>query len=547
MSGGSLSKWHIHCGLVLATILAIASGCARRTDDGELFRRVDAGLPAAGKSYGAVPADLDGDGWPDLLLSLHGDHPELRLNRGGLRFAPPTPGTALPSGPRDQHAAAPCDFDGDGDWDLWIAGGSEKGIDLGWCQLWVQRTPLCFHDAAAGDPLTGNPTGRGRGALWADFDGDARPELLQLNYQSAVHLLTFDGRAWHDATSRLPTPPAVELWAPGRPAPGPDERARSAWTHAAVTTDLDGDQRTDLLALGRPGFCGLWWNDGARLRDLTAASGLKPALWPHVPVHAAAGDVDGDGDADLVLLHRPDPQIEPRREPVELWLNVSTPGAPRFIPADATAGLACGGDPVAALLADFDNDGALDLYVARREPADGLLSRIWRGDGAGHFADVTARWGGGGPPGGHPESLLAADLDRDGDLDLLTGNGGGDTPLPRDAFVLYRNQSRDKRGVTLDLAAADGAAQALGATAELLLDGRRQVRRVDSVATPLGGTIQPLHFGVGAAAGPFTVEIRWPSGRSERAILPRPGAAYRLREDTGAVEALPVTPGKAAR
>ncbi len=384
-----MSKWHIRCGLVLTTILGHRVGL------------LPAGRTTANSSDGSTPAcppparatapcrrTSTATAGPifscrsTAIIPSCGSTGAACASRRRRRHA------ALPSGPRDQHAAAPCDFDGDGDWDLWIAGGSEKGTDLGWCQLWVQRAPLRFRDAAAGDPLTGNPTGRGRGALWADFDGDARPELLLLNYQSAVRLLAFDGHAWRDATTRLPTPPAVELWAPGRPAPGPDERARSAWTHAAVTTDLDGDRRTDLLALGRPGFCGLWWNDGARLRDLTAASGLKPALWPHVPVHAAAGDIDGDGDADLVLLHRPDPQIEPRREPVELWLNVSTPGAPRFIPADATAGLACGGDPVAALLADFDNDGALDLCVARREPADGLLNRIWRGDGAGHFADV---------------------------------------------------------------------------------------------------------------------------------------------------------------
>ncbi|MHB8080336.1 MAG: CRTAC1 family protein [Candidatus Krumholzibacteriia bacterium] len=542
-----MRKRHAQAGLAMATLIAAACGCARRADDGELFRRAAAGLPSAGKSYGAAVADLDGDGWPDLLLSLHGDHPELRLNRGGLRFVPPPPGAALPSGPRDQHAAAPCDFDGDGDVDLWIAGGSERGTDLGWCQFWVQRGPLRFSDVAAGDPLIGNPTGRGRGALWADFDGDARPELLLLNYQSAVRLLAFDGRAWRDATDRLPTPAAVQLWSPGRAPPGPEERARSAWVHAAVATDLDGDGRTDLLALGRPGFCGLWWNDGTRLRDLTAASGLKPALWPHVPVHAAAGDVDGDGDADLILLHRPDPQVEPRRPAVELWLNVSTPGLPRFVCAGATAGLDCDGDPAAALLADFDNDGALDLYVVRRAPADGRLARIWRGDGAGHFVDVGGRWGGGGPAGSHPESVLAADLDRDGDLDLLTGNGGGEAPLPRDAFVLYRNRSRDRRGVTLELVAANGAAQALGATAELRLDGRRQHRRVDSVATPLGGAILPLHFGVGAAVGPFTVDVAWPSGRAQRVILPRAGAAYRLREGDGAVAALPAQRREATR
>ena len=379
----------------------LATGCARRPDDGALFERVAADLPSATKSFGAAPADLDGDGWPDLFLSVHGDHPEIRLNRGNLKFVRPPADAMLPAGPRDQHAAAPCDFDRDGDWDLWVAGGSEKGTDLGWCGLWTQQAPLRFVDAAKDDPCVGNPAGRGRGALWFCPGHEPRPSLLLLNYQSQVRLLTCEGAAWRDDTARLPVPPSVDLWAPGRPPPSPDERGRSAWVHAAVATDLDGDGLTDLLALGRPGFCGLWRSDGERLRDVTSAAGLRPALWPHVPTHAAAGDVDGDGRPDLVLLYRPDPQIHPRRGPVELWLNVSAPGAPRFVCAGPVSGLADDGDPAAGLLADLDNDGALDFYEVRHGDGRGTTppNRLWQGDGAGAFRDVTAAWGGGGPAG----------------------------------------------------------------------------------------------------------------------------------------------------
>lgn len=534
--------------LVAAALVSLAAGCGGRPDEGGLFERAARGdLPRDGKTYGATVLDLDGDAWPDLLVSRHGTAAWAFLNRGGLSFRACPAGTSLPSGLTDLHGAAAADFDGDGDDDVYLAIGSEKGTDLGWNQLWLQEAPLRLRNVAAGDTLLGDPVGRGRGALAGDWDGDRRLELLVMNYQSQARLLAWTGAGWRDDTGRLPLPAAVPLWTAGQPPPGPDERARATWVHAALSADFDGDGRAELLALGRFGWSGLWRaGAGGRFEDVTSRSGLKPALWPHVPVHAAAGDVDGDGRCDLVLVYRPDPDVRPRRGPVELWRNRPGPdGAPRFEAAGADAGLAAAGDPAAALLGDFDNDGALDLYVVRQAGfgASEPPNLFFRGDGEGRFAACGPAWGGTGPLGARPEAACAYDLDRDGDLDLLTANGAGDGAA-RDAWVLYRNRGGERGGLTLELASARGTPHGLGARLELTAGGRRQVRQILCQTFPLSSCVVPAHFGLGRDAGPFTVEVRWPGGGVQRVALPGAGA-FRLREGDTEARPLPARPGGA--
>ena len=113
----------------------------------------------------------------------------------------------------------------------------------------------------------------------------------------------------------------------------------------------------------------------------------------------AVADFDGDGDHDIYAGGR---------------LLRNDPAGFSDVTADAGLG---GSVPAAAAFGDYDNDGALDLYLARG--ADGSLFRN-RGDGS--FAEVTAFLGV-ALPAGEP---LFLDYDHDGDLDLaLAAPAGG--------------------------------------------------------------------------------------------------------------------------
>lgn len=545
LTGMTLPKVCPAPALALACAL-VCAGCGGRGDGARrdaLFEAVTGGdLPRSGPTYGGTVLDWDGDGLPDLLVSVHGDRAEVFRNCGALRFARVAP-DGRPAVQPDNHGAAACDFDGDGDWDAFVTVGSDSGFDYGSNQLWVQGAPGDFRDGAAGQPVLADPVGRGRGGLWEDFDGDARPELLIFNYQSPPHLAAYAGGGWRDVTERLPWPPAVPLSRPDGRAPGPRERARAAWIHTACAADLDGDGRSDLVALGRPGWSGLLLNQGdGSFRDATAAAGLEPAMWPTTPSHACAADLDCDGDADLILGglgagegSRPGP----------LWLGGGTPGSPSFRPGGTLTPEPGQGppNPLVSLAADLDDDGLLDLYFVGAGGIDAAApNRVFRGTGPASFAEATSTWGGCGPRRCWAETALALDLDHDGDLDLVTFDGRDEPPGPglQKGITLYRNLGGPGRGVTLYLQSRQGAPHGLGARVTLRTPGKAATLRMETTNTGTGSSILPLHFGLGSAAGPFTAEVVWTSGLRQAFALPSAGRAYVLSEGAAQARLLPL-------
>lgn len=117
-------------------------------------------------------------------------------------------------------------------------------------------------------------------------------------------------------------------------------------------------------------------------------------------------DIDGDGDVDLVHTYT---NSFPARFSVLLNAGDGTLGPPTFrnLPGPAprvTAG-------------DFDGDGAVDLAFARWEPGSGNQVFVLRNDGSGGFPSTTTI-----AVGSQPRDIEAADLDLDGDVDLVTIN-----------------------------------------------------------------------------------------------------------------------------
>lgn len=116
--------------------------------------------------------------------------------------------------------------------------------------------------------------------------------------------------------------------------------------------DVDGDGLPDvfLASVERPSA--LYRNSGKlRFEDITAASGIDTKGL--AATGAAFADVDGDGDADLLL--------GTLGGPLKLYLN---DGRGKFTDGTAASGLDSGLAATTLTLADVDGDGDLDLYVA---------------------------------------------------------------------------------------------------------------------------------------------------------------------------------------
>lgn len=148
-----------------------------------------------------------------------------------------------------------------------------------------------------------------------------------------------------------------------------------------------------------------------RFRDLTETAGLLSShrvtnACEDYSAGAAWGDVEGDGDLDLYL-----PQ---QQGLAQLWINEAGLFADRATERGVDNGGSIG---IAAVFADYDNDGDQDLYVVNNGP-----NRLYRNDGTGLFADVAPLAG--VADDGPGASASWGDYDNDGRLDLYVANWG---------------------------------------------------------------------------------------------------------------------------
>ena len=139
---------------------------------------------------------------------------------------------------------------------------------------------------------------------------------------------------------------------------------------------------------------------------------------------AALFDSDNDGDLDVYIVQggsigAPADAPKPRDRLFRNDLEVQPDGRPRLRFSDVTAesGLDATGYGMGVAAGDFDNDGWTDLYVTNFGP-----NQLWRNNGDGTFADVTATAGQGLDDPRWSTSAAFLDFDRDGWLDLFVTN-----------------------------------------------------------------------------------------------------------------------------
>ncbi len=332
--------------------------------------------------------DIDGDGDLDVLSADWGQN-RLYRNDGAGRFVDVT-ATRLPVHGATTRAVAFGDVDGDGDLDL-LSGNGLPGPGNGQQDRLYRNDGGTFVDVTA-TQLPTQSTSTGSLAL-GDVDGDGDLDAVFGDYVG-LRLYRNDGTGnFADVTTAQM--PGIGF--------GGD----------VGLGDLDGDGDLDVV-------CGsnvVLRNDGAgAFTDVTTTSMPRTTYDSWL---GALGDADGDGDLDVFSLRLGISPGAPNR--VELFQN---DGSGVFQDVTTASMPAHGAGARYVLPGDVDEDGDLDLvllgfWVPRGSGGAGAYSTelLLLNDGQGRFVDASARLSVGPSGGGGPGVL--GDLDGDGDLDLI--------------------------------------------------------------------------------------------------------------------------------
>ena len=489
-----------------------------------------AGLSTSAWCTGVSIVDINNDGWPDIYVCVSGRVPGSRrhnllfINQHDLTFKEQAAEYGLADTAYSTQALF-FDYDGDGRLDMYlvnhtlddfrpndirdnkiVAGATaadklyhNEGIPAG------GHHPV-YKDASAQAGITDD--GNGLGVVAGDFNGDGRPDLYVTNDYIRNDLLWLNNG---DGTFSNCIATAL--------------RHQSYSSMGVDAADINNDGLPDILTLDMQPETNrrkkmMYSFLTEQRHQLETDKGYEPQY-----IH------------NMLQLNNGVRKVNGRREPF-------------FSEIGEMAGIAETDWSWSALLADLDNDGWKDVFITNglgRDPTNidfleyahntvlstgvpesdlgqrrkfmqrlealgplALHSYLFHNNTHLQFDDIS-------PAAGISESSISngaayADLDNDGNLDLITNNINGE------AFV-RRNDAQKAHWLTIRLLGDSNNRDAIGALVQAYSGKLTQTLEQYPVRGYLSTMDNRLHFGFGAAV-PDSLLIRWPNGKMQTLVHP---------------------------
>jgi hypothetical protein len=188
---------------------------------------------------------------------------------------------------------------------------------------------------------------------------------------------------------------------------------------------------------------------------------------------------------------------------------------------------------------DFDNDMHEDLFLACTGGAHNMANRLFRNNGNGTFTEIANAGGAAGLVGaavaehaGTSESVVVADYDLDGFLDLFVTNGNNMRPISLGGpKQLFHNLGNGNSWVEFDLVGTTSNRDGIGSKVYVTAGGVTQYREQNGGYHKWSQNFMRVHVGLGTNTVVDTTTVVWPDGTSTTYGGLAANHIYKLKQD----------------